>query len=71
MLYVVEVEIDARNLAYEMGRMRNWLDRVRFEPIGFRQVAGSNNFRIDFGSEPQAKAFAEAFAGHLLSRAAA
>lgn len=71
MLYIVEVTIDAGNLSYEMGGMRMWLDRMRFEAIGFRQIPNADICRIDFKGEPEARAFARAFAGQVLSSRAA
>ena len=71
MLYIVEVAINPRNLANELSQMRTWLDHMKFHAIGFRQVPDANICRIDFESEQQARAFAEAFAGRLLNRTAA
>jgi hypothetical protein len=71
MLYIVEVAIDAGSLSYQLSQMRTWLDHMRFEAIGFRQVSGANIWRVDFKSEPEARAFAQAFAGQILNRTAA
>jgi hypothetical protein len=71
MLYIVEIAIDARNLAHELGQMRAWLDHTKFQAIGFRQIPGANTCRIDFEGEQEARAFARAFAGQVLSRIAA
>lgn len=71
MLYVVEVAIDAGDLIHGLGQMRTWLDHMKFQIIGFRQVPGANVYRVDFESEPQANAFAQAFAGRVLNRTAA
>jgi hypothetical protein len=71
MLYMVEVAIDVGNLALEFGQMRTWLDHMKFEAIGFRQIPGTNICRINFEDEQEARAFAQAFAGQLLNRTAA
>jgi hypothetical protein len=71
MLYMVEVAIDVGNLALEFGQMRTWLDHMKFEAIGFRQIPGTNICRINFEDEQEARAFAQAFAGQLLTRTAA
>ena len=71
MLYMVEVAIDVGNLALEFGQMRTWLDHMKFEAIGFRQIPGTNFCRINFEDEQEARAFAQAFAGQLLNRTAA
>ncbi len=71
MLYIVEIVIDPRNLAYELNQMRSWLDHAQFRAIGFRQISGSNSCRVDFESEQEACSFAQAFAGQVLNRAAA
>jgi len=71
MLYMVEVAIDVGNLALEFSQMRTWLDHMKFEAIGFRQIPGTNICRINFEDEQEARAFAQAFAGQLLNRTAA
>ena len=71
MLYIVEVDTDPGNLAHQLNQMRTWLDHMRFEAIGFRQIPGANICRVDFQTEQQAKTFALAFAGQVLSRTAA
>ena len=71
MLYIVEVAIDAGNLSRTWSEMRIWLDHMKFQAIGFRQIPGVNIFRVDFGGEQEARAFARAFAGQVLSRIAA
>ena len=71
MLYIVEVAIDAVNLAGEFGQMRTWLDHMKFQAIGFRQIPGANIYRVDFEDEQEARAFAQAFAGQVLNRSAA
>ena len=71
MFYIVEVAIDAINLAGEFGQMRTWLDHMKFQAIGFRQIPSANIWRVDFESEQEARAFAQAFAGRVLNRTAA
>ena len=70
MVYVVEIMIEA-DLATELSQMRTWLDHMKFEPIGFRQIPSKRMCRVDFASEEEAKAFARAFAGEVLNRNAA
>ena len=70
MLYIAEVAIDAGNLAHELSQMRTWLDHMKFQAIGFRQIPGANICRVDFESEQAASAFAQAFAGQVLGRTA-
>ena len=71
MLYIVEIVIAAGNLAHELSQMRTWLDQMRFQAIGFRQIPGANICRVDFEREQEARAFAQAFSGQVLSRTAA
>jgi nitrous oxide reductase accessory protein NosL len=68
MLYTVETQIIGEDIATAMNAMRTWLDRHRFEPDSFRQSKGGlgTTFRIDFKSEAEATAFAQAFAGRFL-----
>ena len=70
-LYIVEVAIAAGDLAHELSQMRIWLDHMKFEAIGFRQIPDTNIFRVDFEGEQEARAFARAFAGQVLDRIAA
>ena len=70
MLYIVEVAIEA-DLANELNQMRTWLDHMRFQAVGFRQMPSGKSCRVDFTVEQQARTFAQAFSGQLLSRAAA
>ena len=71
MLYIVEVAIDAGNLSRTWSGMRIWLDHMKFQAIGFRQSPDENICRVDFEGEQEARAFAQAFAGQVLDRAAA
>jgi hypothetical protein len=70
MHYIVEVAIDAGNLARELSHMRTWLDHMKFQAIGFRQIPGANIYRVGFEGEQEAKAFAQAFTGQVLNRTA-
>ena len=71
MLYIVEVAVDGQDLAHELSQMRTWLDHMKCETVGFRQISGINLCRIDFECEQEARLFAEAFSGQILYRAAA
>jgi hypothetical protein len=71
MLYIVEVAINAGNLAVELNQMRTWLDHKRFQAVGFRKIPGSNICRVDFGDREEAREFAQAFAGQLVDHTAA
>ena len=71
MLHLVEVAIEPENLAHELSQMRTWLDHMKFQVIGFRQIPDANICRVDFENEREARAFAQAFAGQVLNRAVA
>jgi len=71
MLYIVEVTIDTERLHHQLNQMRTWLDHMKIEAVGFRQVPGAKVCWIDFNNEQEASAFARAFAGQTLVRAAA
>jgi hypothetical protein len=68
MPYIVEVAIDAGNLAHDFSQMRTWLDHMKLQVIGFKKITGRNICRIDFENEQEARAFAQAFAGQVPSR---
>jgi hypothetical protein len=70
-LHVAEVAVQPGNWAHELSQMRTWLDHMKFEAIGFRQIPGANICRVDFEAEREAKAFAQAFGGQLLKPTAA
>jgi hypothetical protein len=38
MLHLVEVAIEPENLTHELSQMRTWLDHMKFQVIGFRQI---------------------------------
>ena len=61
MLHLVEVAIEPEHLAHELSQMRTWLDHMKFQVIGFRQIPGVNICRVDFENEQEATAFAQAF----------
>jgi hypothetical protein len=68
MLYVVEVNLAADDLARELNQMRTWLDHMKYQASGFRQIPDANICRIGFEIEQQATAFAQAFGGQILDR---
>jgi hypothetical protein len=70
MHYIVEVAIDAGNLARELSQMRTWLDHMKFQAIGFKQIPGANIYRVGFEDEQEARTFAREFAGQILNRTA-
>src|SRR5690348_14430071 len=69
MLRVVEVGT-AGDVAVAMSQMRMWLDHHRCEPNQFRSFRESSGsgFRLDFESESEATAFANAFKGRVLQQ---
>ena len=71
MLHIVEVEINREDFAHELNQMRTWLDHMKFHVIGFRLITGTNVCRLDFQDEQEARTFAAAFAGQVLTRSAA
>jgi len=70
-VHIVEVAIEAGKLAHEFSQMRTWLDHLKFQAIGFRQIPGTNVCRVYFEGEQEARAFAQAFAGQVLNLIAA
>jgi hypothetical protein len=71
MPYIVEVAIEAGKLAHEFRQMRTWLDHMKFQAIGFRQIPGTNVCRVYFEGNQEARVFAQTFAGQVLNRTAA
>jgi hypothetical protein len=69
MLYIVEIEANGDDLISQMNRFREWLDHMRYEPIGFRRSSRADRpaCRVDFENQIEANAFAQAFGGRLLS----
>ena len=70
-MHIVEVAIEAGKLAHEFSQMRTWLDHLKFQAIGFRQIPDTNVCRVYFEGEQEARAFAQAFAGQVLNLIAA
>jgi len=70
-VHIVEVAIEAGKLAHEFSQMRTWLDHLKFQAIGFRQIPDTNVCRVYFEGEQEARAFAQAFAGQVLNLIAA
>jgi hypothetical protein len=66
MLFTVEVPL-AGNFAEQMNNMRTYLDHLNTETIAFRRAPGG--WQVDFESEREAREFARAFYGHMLSPA--
>jgi len=66
-LHSTEIRIGDGNLAVQMTRMREWLDRRRFEPAVFRyeHVDSSVIIHVEFSVEEEAAAFAREFRGTL------
>ena len=62
MRYIVEVAIEAGKLAHELSQMRTWLDHMKFHAIRFKQIPGTNVYRVDFEDEGEARTFAQTFA---------
>ena len=70
-MHIVEVAIEAGKLAHEFRQMRTWLDHLKFQAIGFRQIPSTHVCRVYFEGEQEARAFAQAFAGQVLNRISA
>ena len=66
MLFIVEVPL-AGNRGEQMSNMRRWLDSKHSGAIAFRRSPGG--WRVDFESESEAREFARAFYGRILSPA--
>ena len=66
MLFIVEVPLDG-NLGEQMNNMRTWLDHKHSGTITFRRSPGG--WHVDFESEGEAREFARAFFGRMLSPA--
>jgi hypothetical protein len=67
MFYVVEIRRDREYLAKTMSALREWLDAQRLEPDAFRcrTDEATLTFRVEFKSESQAVACADAFGGQV------
>src|SRR5437868_14516278 len=48
MLHFAEVAIEPGNLAHELSQMRTWLDHMKIQVIGFRQIPAANICRVEF-----------------------
>ncbi len=72
MQYLVEVSVSHGALVSSMAEMRTWLDHRRIEPQGFRHRRNGADImvHVDFGSEPDAIGFAQAFGGRVVAPAA-
>lgn len=68
MQYIVEIRVNRGEFIGSMTDMRTWFDHQRIEPQGFRHATSgfTVKFRVEFGIESQATAFAQAFSGSLL-----
>jgi hypothetical protein len=60
MLYVVEIRRGREELSALMARVREWLDKQRFEPDAFRCTTDETNLicRLEFKVESEARACA-------------
>ena len=69
MLYVVEIRRGREELSALMARVREWLDKQRFEPDAFRCTTDETSLtcRLQFKFESEALACAEAFGGEVKS----
>jgi hypothetical protein len=67
MLYVVKIQRDREYLVNAMSALREWLDARRLEPDAFRCTTdeATLTFRVEFKSESQAVACADAFGGQV------
>jgi hypothetical protein len=68
MLYVVEVRFAEKNFRQLLLRVRGWLNTENARPTTFRYWFSEPDtiLRVNFETEGQARAFAEAFGGVLL-----
>ena len=69
MLYAVEIRCEREGLSTIMARIREWLDRQRFEPDAFRCSTDEEiiTCHVEFKIESEAIACAEAFGGEVRS----
>ena len=67
LLSTAAVRLVGIDLSTALCDMRTWLDHNRSEPEGFRHFAGGGavQFLVDFKSESEARAFAQAFGGRV------
>ena len=68
MLHVVEVRFPGENFRELLLRVRGWLNTENSRPSTFRYWFSEVDavLRVNFESEEQARAFAEAFGGVVL-----
>jgi hypothetical protein len=68
MLHVVEIRYAGENFRELMLRVRGWLNSENAQPSTFRYWFSEPDavVRVNFESEDQARAFAEAFGGVVL-----
>jgi glycine cleavage system regulatory protein len=69
MLTSVIVRLDGDDIAGQMNRMREWLDRHGIEPDKFeiqRMDADGAVYRVDFRVAGEAAAFVEEFSGAVV-----
>jgi hypothetical protein len=66
---IVELRLPISSIGQAMSDMRTWLDSQRTEPLRFTfaEAHGETVICVEFTEEEQAGAFAERFAGRLLS----
>ena len=67
MLYVVEIRRGREELSTLMARVREWLDKQRFEPDAFRCTTDETRLtcRLEFKFESEAAACGKAFGGDV------
>ena len=68
MLHLVEVRFPGENFRELLLRVRGWLNTENAQPATFRYWFSEADavLRVNFESEEQARAFAEAFGGVVL-----
>ena len=73
MLYTVEVRFSEDNFRYLLLQVRGWLNSENAWPSTFRYWFSepASVLRVNFESEEQARAFAQAFGGGVLAADAA
>jgi hypothetical protein len=68
-MQVVEVRCSGDELAAPMNQMRTWLDGRHIEPAVFRLsiIPKGTIFRVEFRAASEARAFARALGGKVIS----
>jgi hypothetical protein len=66
-MMVVDIPITPADFSHQAAAMRSWLDAQQIEPLLFYPVEteAGQSFRLEFGSEADATAFAAAFDGKV------